>query len=66
MITLFSVRPSIMLSSTVTKNNYCEFSTQYKVSYILSSDENLNQVLSKKEKFEFKDQGASLYKINCK
>jgi hypothetical protein len=67
MITLFSMRPSIMLGTNIDSKNYCKFISQYKISYVLTSDAKLTETLNKKATFVLKDQSLSLFKtVVCK
>jgi hypothetical protein len=64
MITLFALRPSIMLGTNIDSKNYCRFISQYKVSYILTGDINLEKALNREAVFVLKDQYLSLYKTS--
>jgi len=67
MITLFSMRPSIMLGTNIDNKNYCKFISQYKISYLLTSDVKFKETLNKEAAFILKDQSLSLYKTSvCK
>jgi hypothetical protein len=62
MITLFAIRPSIMLGTNIDNKNYCGFISQYKISYLLTGDINLEKTLNREAAFVLKDQYLSLYK----
>jgi 4-amino-4-deoxy-L-arabinose transferase-like glycosyltransferase len=67
MITLFATRPSIMLGTNINNRNYCGFISQYKISYLLTGDTNLEKTLNREAVFVLKDQYLSLYKTSiCK
>jgi 4-amino-4-deoxy-L-arabinose transferase-like glycosyltransferase len=67
MITLFAYRPSIMLGTNINDKNYCKFIYQYKISYLLTSDTNLEKTLNREAAFILKDQSFSLYRTSiCK
>jgi len=62
MITLFAMRPSIMLGTNIDDKNYCKFISQYKISYVLNNDAKLGSVLNRKAKFILKDHSLMLFK----
>jgi hypothetical protein len=62
MITLFAVRPSIMLGTNIDSKNYCKFISQYKISYFLTSDSSLEKTLNREATFILNDQSLLLYK----
>ena len=64
MITLFTIRPSIMLGTNIDNKNYCGFIYQYKISYLLTGDANLEQTLNREATLVLKDQYLSLYKTS--
>lgn len=67
MITLFTIRPSIMLGTNIDNKNYCGFIYQYKISYLLTGDANLEKTLNREATLVLKDQYLSLYKTSvCK
>ncbi len=62
MVTLFATHPSIMLGTNINNKNYCQFISQYKISYLLTSDSNLEKTLNREGVLKLKDQGLLLYK----
>jgi 4-amino-4-deoxy-L-arabinose transferase-like glycosyltransferase len=62
MITLFAMRPSIMLGTNIDNKNYCKFISQYKISYLLTSDANLEKTLDREARLVLKDQSFLLFK----
>jgi 4-amino-4-deoxy-L-arabinose transferase-like glycosyltransferase len=51
MITLFAVRPSIMIGTNIDSKNYCKFISQYKISYFLTSGSSLEKTLNREATF---------------
>lgn len=67
MITLFSNRSSILLGTNIDNKNYCKFISQYKISYLMTSDTKLEQTLNREAIFVLKDQSFLLFKTSvCK
>ena len=62
MITLFTMRPSIMLGTNIDSKKYCKFISQYKISYLLTSDAKLEETLNRKAALALKDESFLLYK----
>jgi len=61
-ITLFATRPSIMLGTNIDSKNYCQFISQYKISYLLTSDTNLEKTLNREAALVLNDHSLLLYK----
>jgi hypothetical protein len=56
-----------MLGTNINNRNYCGFISQYKISYLLTGDTNLEKTLNREAVFVLKDQYLSLYKTSiCK
>jgi len=67
MIILFAMRPSIMIGTNIDNKNYCKFISQYKISYLLTSDANLEKTLDREARLVLKDQAFLLFKTSvCK